>query len=346
LKIDSLVVLCDGNKKVGLGHFYRCLHLSHSLFKHFSIPILWVGDIDNEQIRYLKYLGHQCNYSENLDCSVSRITSLSKRLVLVDSYFLTVAHLDVINKHHELCVIDDFGCLDLSSASTAINFTVDASKYNYKAQTKLLGPQYFLCDSRLDNVRDKNIKRHQKTEEKLRVLIAIGGHDRLTIGPDVASLFAKSNTTEVTLLGRYNLITNKPNIRSIEFTNSISSLYHHTDLVVSGGGLTKYESAYCAIPNIVLAQTSEQYKESLSFAKNGLCITVGASKVERLSTTKAAKAHPFNWSVKELFDKADKALKTRKTLVTASRHHFRNNSTFNSAKTIYIKHFLGVKEVE
>ncbi len=346
MKFDSLVILCDGNKKVGLGHFYRCLHLAHSLFKQFNISILWIGNIDNEQIRYLKYIGHQFDYSNNFDCSVSRITSLSKRLVLVDSYLLTLAHLDVINKHHELCVIDDFGSLDLSSTSTAINFTVDASKYNYKAQTNLLGPQYFLCDSRLDNVRDKNIEWHQKTEEKLRVLIAIGGHDRLTIGPKVASLFAHSKTTEVTLLGRYDLIPNKHNIKSIDFTNNIPSLYHHTDLVVSGGGLTKYESAYCAIPNVVLAQTSEQYNESLSFAKSGLCFTVGASKVERLSTSKSANVHPFNWSVQELFDKADKAIQTRKALVTASRHHFRNSSTHSVAKTIYRKHFLGEKEVE
>ena len=338
LKVNSAVILCDGNEKVGLGHFYRCLHLSHTLFRKFNIDILWVGDIADEQVQYLKSIGHQFEHRENLSSSVTYVSSLSSKLAIVDSYSLTSTHLEILSKYHEVCVIDDFGLIDSSEASTTINFTVDATNYTYNSQTNLLGPEYFLCDERLSSVRRKNLEELQKPLKKSRILIAIGGHDRLNMGPELALLFAQLNKADITLLGRYDQsqAINSPNINSITFTQDMSLLYHQTDLVISGGGLTKYESAYCAIPNIVLAQTQDQYDESVSFEEKGLCFTVGTSKVDRLETTET-ESPSFNWSIQELLNKADEAIRKRNSLISASKRWFRTNSTLNAAETLYKK---------
>jgi len=179
------------------------------------------------------------------------------------------------------------------------------------------------------------------------VLIAIGGHDRLSVGPKIAETFLLDSKYTVTLIGHYSSVKSDKNLLHITRSNDMASLYDKADLVVSGGGLIKYESAYCGIPNIVLAQTPEQFAETLEFEAAKLCHIAGSAPTDAdlvaqspaASATLKTASTTISWSPQELLKTADKALSSRKKLIQATKKHFENNATAKTAKVIFNEHF-------
>ncbi len=68
---------------------------------------------------------------------------------------------------------------------------------------------------------------------------------------------------------------NQNNFQMEKFTSNIEEVYKKVDLVISGGGLVKYESAFCSIPNFSLAVTKEQDDETTLFELNDLTYSIG-----------------------------------------------------------------------
>lgn len=341
---NRLIVVCEANSNVGFGHFFRCLHLVDALRTIYGISSYWVGNFDASLSELLSDRGYFKVDAVDIDGAIAQTLSLSARAVLCDTYKLTEEHTKKLHQQFKVCVIDDFGNTSQSSVDTIINFTVAANRYKYTAKQQLLGPRYFLCNNALDRVRKIHLSQAEKARETSNVLIAIGGHDRLSIGPHIADILSLNKQYGVTLLGAYSSLTNIKRYQHIIRTQDMASLYEKADLVVSGGGLIKYESAYCGVPNIVVAQTPEQYAETLAFQNANLCYAVGsaATAVRSISLVNEVEENDhsaFNWSSQELIETADKALKERKHLVQASCTHFEDNATARTAAAIFDEHY-------
>jgi spore coat polysaccharide biosynthesis predicted glycosyltransferase SpsG len=61
----------------------------------------------------------------------------------------------------------------------------------------------------------------------------------------------------------------------IDPTYSIENYFSEADAVIAGGGLIKYESAFCCIPSAVLSFDLEQQIETQNFAKESLGYDLG-----------------------------------------------------------------------
>lgn len=344
---EQLIVICEANSDVGFGHFFRCLHLADSLRNSYGINAYWVGNITPSLVGLLHERNQQHIFTSNFDNAITEAQSLNAHAVLCDSYQLAESHIQQLRHKFKVCIVDDFGTSALAYADTVINFTVSAPRYNYAAKQQLLGPRFFLCDEALNRVRKRRLNQTEFNVDKINLLIAIGGHDRLSMGPYIADLFLLDNKYAVTLLGPYSSVKSNKKLLHFNRSNDMPSLYKKADLVVSGGGLIKYESAYCGIPNIVVAQTPEQFSETIEFEAVNLCHAVGhhATKMCDLGTNpssisdKEDKHDAFSWSTQELLDTADKALRERKQLVKASKIHFEDDATARAAEVIYNEHF-------
>ncbi len=321
-----LFVICDGNSEVGYGHFFRCLHLVHALKA--SLPTLqltWMGAINESLLTQIHadLLTEKFIVVDNANDAMRQILPSNRSWVLSDSYLLSECDLDALANRHYLIAIDDFGKYSHAKAQAVLNFCVSATQYRYQAINQLLGTGYFLTDPRLNPVREFKLSMQASFEAPLQILIAMGGFDRFDVGAKIALAISESKlNSNITLLGTSKQIL--PNsINHLTRSKDMAQLYRQSDLVISGGGLIKYESAYCAIFNIAVSQTPEQLAESEAFAAHNLCLSYGLAQ---------------DWH-KESFITWFEALDLTALcaqLKTASANEFVSNSTEKAANALAI----------
>lgn len=285
-----LRVLCNANADVGYGHFFRCLFLVNEWQRLTSQSVNWYGDID-------EHLHTHCArvIKQDWESVISQVKCAPPSIVLCDSYLLNEQHVNELAVYHKVIVINDFGDYAFGNAFAVINFTVAAKSYAYASEYRLLGPKYFLCHPSLDAVREQNIARNTSFElTTANILIAMGGYDRHQIGGQLAEHLGKAfPAASITLLGKYDdaLVYSLPkNVESIARTDRMDALFQRANLVISGGGLIKYESAYCGVVNVVLAQTMDQMQESQQFKALNLCDVYGMARnlLGKFESTKEA----------------------------------------------------------
>lgn len=282
-----LRVLCNANADVGYGHFFRCLFLVNEWQRLTSQSAQWFGDIDD-------HLHIHCASVNKHDweTAILQVSRSTPSIVLCDSYLINERHVSDLAMHNKVIAINDFGEFAFGNALAVINFTVSANGYAYTSKHRLLGPQYFLCHPSLDAVRAQNIDSDTPFEiASGNILIAMGGFDRHQIGEQLAMRLGKAfPAANITLLGKYADVPNcslPANVETIAHTDRMDRLFQRANLVISGGGLIKYESAYCGVVNVVLAQTDEQMQESQQFKALNLCETYGMAR-NLLNTTESA----------------------------------------------------------
>lgn len=302
---NTLYVLCNANAQVGYGHFFRCLSLAQQWQRITGACVHWIGEIDETlhslihkktaDIQVISNQGDTGNSVNKVNWPTQALKALddsissTKPFVLCDSYLIDNELIDKLSARSRLILIEDFGTWNCQHAFAVINFTVAASKYSYLAGYQLLGAKYFLCSPSLDEVRQTNLSNIENLSHSINhITVAIGGFDRHQIGTLIVKALLHSKFSQrVTLLGQYEdsvikELTNFSHQQSVGFTHIVRSenmaeIYKQSDLLISGGGLTKYESAYCGIPNVVVAQTQEQLEESAEFEKLGLCRAYGSA---------------------------------------------------------------------
>ena len=63
-------------------------------------------------------------------------------------------------------------------------------------------------------------------------------------------------------------------IEIVIFVKICLNLYECVDFVINGGGLTKYKSGYCLLPNCAISQTSEPHLDTIDLAHANLTISI------------------------------------------------------------------------
>lgn len=290
-------VLCDANKQVGYGHFFRTKYLVNALEQSRNWHWLWCGNLTEDMQQQVTH--HQA-YRDVIEAA-NALQDKHAGVVVCDSYHLKAVHYATLSANHTVIVFDDFAPHTYKGVFCVINFCVAARSYHYQAQHQLLGPKYFITHPKLGAPAQGNTPQGNtpqgndaqgltpqvntllanKPSRQLRILIAMGGFDRFAVGRRLAeALVAKTNHSitniHVTLLERD--VATSSLYQVISFCDDMPSLYRQADVVISGGGLTKYESAFSHIPNVVIAQTDAQFAESVLFAKLGLCINYALAK--------------------------------------------------------------------
>lgn len=272
---NKFLIRCDADDKNGFGHFSRCLNLARGIRRHVPEAKMsflghfndrakhLIGQYNMDRVDVSSRDGEQLALAQNYDCFI------------LDNYFIDQDYINqFINRPFKFIKIDDFNDLDLKNVDLIVNFCFRGNEFVYKAKRKCLGVKYFPVREELRTIRLSKIKTFKENIE--RVLVYLGASDVHDAGEKVVDVLDQllTNTKIIFIsakIGNKARVSNRNNqiMCSSDFQN-LEDILKDTDLVITGGGLIKYECAYCCIPNASLTQTPEQDEEVQAFARAGL----------------------------------------------------------------------------
>lgn len=281
----KIYVHCNGNNTVGLGHFFRCFYLCKALqSSDRNHQISFIGNFSAIPAKKLKQNDFPVIPLKHT--SASRLAKASEQAdaILIDSYQIDQKFIETLNSHSFTTIyFDDFGKLDFSKVGTIINFRVGAEElFNYHSRNELKGAKFFPVTPELQNIRMQKLG--SEIQSIRNILVCLGGSDLYKVGQSLAQTAADSfNDAQVTLLSNETqkakiLPSNTSPVHTLPLTQHIESFLETADLLITGGGRLKYESAYCCIPNATLSQTKDQRKDTRILASKKLTLDLGLAE--------------------------------------------------------------------
>lgn len=282
-KTDIIYFLCDANSVSGMGHFIRCISLAKALQK-LNFHVIFFGDFHQVAQQFSHYFSQQLILS--FDSIISRISSLpAESQILIDSYSYSTKDLP---GNYSYILIDDFCQHEFYPVSGVINFTLNATRYNYLdrgANKQALGVDYYLPHPAISGLRLE-----AKAKVK-RVLIMIGSGDTNHLSARIFEIVRGIDPSiEIKIVLTHSERAIKSNIPPKLFippTPEVDALYRWADLCITSGGLAKYELAYLAKPAAVYPLTEDEAVETNQFSDAGLCFNLiagGNTKADIINT--------------------------------------------------------------
>lgn len=273
-------------KKIGSGHFYRCLSLAEEIrnqgkevtfivknkdefLSHIGnkkIPVMTIksGDIKDE-IKSCKNI---------LDSIKSLIIDLPTHNELYGKSFYGIC---------KTATIDDLGNMNVFSNYLFNGSIVDDyrnyKKINEKSQI-YVGPKYMILRREFHDKR----KEYSVSKREIRnILLTFGGSDELGLAKKFVRFFSKKNYRITAIIGPSfkksdTLIdhTNKfDNIKIKTSVEDMASLFVNQDLVISSSGITSYELACLGVPSILIPVDKHQLPTATSMENNGCAVNYG-----------------------------------------------------------------------
>ncbi|MFT5319602.1 MAG: spore coat polysaccharide biosynthesis predicted glycosyltransferase SpsG [Chlamydiales bacterium] len=281
----KIYVHCNGNDTVGLGHFFRCFYLCKAL-RNFNPKhqIFFVGNFSSMPTEKLQQNSFSIIPLDTTDATLLVNQSPKADAVIIDCYRIDQKFIDYMNQCPFTTIyFDDFGKLDFSKAGTIINFRVGAERlFNYHSSNELKGAKFFPVTPELQLIRKQKLCK--KVQAIQNILVCLGGSDLYNVGHTLAQTASEVfQDAQVTLLSNQAPPQKKhfPNpslVNVLPLTQHIERFLKKADLLITGGGMLKYESAYCGIPNATLSQTKDQRKDTLVLASKKLTLDLGLAE--------------------------------------------------------------------
>jgi len=277
---DTFLIRCDANKDNGFGHFIRCLNLARGIrYKLPSAEIVFIGDYDNfptQLIKKYKMVKKALFYS--IDDEMDFANNFD--YFILDNYFINQDYIDrYCEKSMKFIKIDDFNDLNLERVEVVVNFCLRGTNFNYGSKKQLLGVDYYPVREEYKLIRLKNMS--QFKERVNRALVFLGAADQHNASLTMVRLLDKVlNNATISLISGQNHIQlhrsiNSNKIEYLPLVPEMEKYLENSNIVITGGGLTKYDCAYNCIPNASLTQTIEQDEEVQTFANAGLTYYLG-----------------------------------------------------------------------
>jgi UDP-2,4-diacetamido-2,4,6-trideoxy-beta-L-altropyranose hydrolase len=283
---SRILIRCDCDGSVGYGHFSRCLSLARVLRASArSAQVVFWGRYDAfaertlRRYRMARLKLAARGYGER-DAPAALSASRDFDLLLIDSYRPAQAYLDALsNRSCKLAVMDDRHALDLSRADLAICFRAGAERRPHGARREALGLRYLIVKPELRAIRRRNLARRPRPirgalvffsgREAGPAMLGKAVHATLLALPEAQVRYITPDGRPLAGLARAQARGPRPDIER---------LYAEADLVVTGGGLVKYEAAYCGIPNVALSQTALQHQDTRVLAARHLTHDLGLAQ--------------------------------------------------------------------
>lgn len=305
---DSVIYIrTDGNSKIATGHLVRCLCIAQALENLGKKICFLVSDSDSESLLQdlaaSVFAGYRFSFMVRvLETAVyndlelelfelehfltgrpltqeSVITSTSKPLILIDSYYVTPDYLYTLRKIAKIAYIDDLRAFDYD-VDIVINYDVIpvSQKKEYiqsytNADIKLLGADYTPLRSQFQN---QEVTLRENIEN---ILITTGGSDPYYFTEDIISyLISQGFAVDVhVVVGR--LFTNIESLKTLANQSPFVHLHYNVsdmaalmkqcDYAISAAGTTLYELCALGIPAISITMADNQIIMAETFALTG-----------------------------------------------------------------------------
>ena len=272
----NFIFYCNGTKLTGFGHLSRCLNIARAIssIKHDS-HILFFGEFDRFSCERIAKFGFKV--------ASKHFVFVDNMTVIADSYHLSFSSLFELKATGiNLCIIDDFDQYNYDFLDLIINFRFNAETLCNVTPAHRLGLRYFSFAQELRPLRQRRLGLESINTNKIKtILVFIGGDDRFDVANKVVhALDRLLIDKEIILLDRHtrSIFLKNNAYKSLAFIDDMSVVYQQADLIINGGGLTKYEAGFCLIPNCAVSQTYEQLQDTLELAKAHLTFDLGLAE--------------------------------------------------------------------
>ena len=317
--MNTALFRADGSQHLGLGHIMRCLAFAQGLEKIGAGSVFVIRDYDHKIRELIQRYGYDVETMPK-DCSFREDASLTSKLADQDRAKLIVTDLGNVDTLANLGEYGEYlqGLKDTGKLLITIdglneipfpadivinpNYGAENRNYDFGGSTKfLLGPAYFIF--RQEFVEAAKVNREITTDVQ-NILVTMGGSDLLALTLKVARALIKlgrtSNLNLRIVLGIDCTDSRKRELAEIlrdfggiyeliQGSDEIAKLMLWSDLAITGGGLTKYETAVTGTPSIIISQVAHQADLAKEFEREGTALNLGlGSRVSEENIAEAA----------------------------------------------------------
>jgi spore coat polysaccharide biosynthesis predicted glycosyltransferase SpsG len=298
----------------------RCLAFAQGLEKIGAKSIFVIRDYEPKVAEIIQRYRHtvepilkSCSFQEDLLLTSALANQHRAKLIVIDLCNVnSLANLDKYSEYIQglkdtgrfLITIDDVNEMHFPS-DIVINHNYGAKNMNYesgKGVKFLLGPAYFIF--RKEFVEAAKAKREIKKDAQ-NILLTMGGSDLLGVTLKVARALTElektSNLNLRIVLGMDYTDSRKEELKEvlddfagtyelIQESDSMARLMLWSDLAITGGGLTKYETAVTGTPSIIISQVAYLADLVKEFEKGGTTLNLGLStRINKEDITEAVR---------------------------------------------------------
>ncbi len=303
----NILFFCNANNKVGIGHIRRSQTIANSISElNNKFRLTFSGNIDKDFIKRKNIDIDSIELSPNFD---------DYDLIVFDSYedkdYEKISSLDIIK-----IGIDDQEIKSFVNWDLVINCRLKSLYRKYESKKSMCGVKYFPFDNKYLSLRKKNIL----TNNIDKLFFYFGETVDIEIDKKTKNLLKEFGDKYSFFI--YAKDGNSDN--SFELINSSNFFKHFSDadVIVHGGGLTKYEASYAKKYNLSFSINELQKKDTKYLSSLGLSKDMGYYE-NIYETIKKSLDHIENIEFKEL-----------ESFNKASTRYFYNDSLENVSKEI------------
>lgn len=307
----------DGSHQLGMGHIMRCLAFAQGLGKIGVKSIFVVRDYEQRVTQLIHHYGYnvetmpqEISFTEDASLTSEFASRYGVNLIVTDlSHTDNVANLEEFSRYFHalkaankfMITIDDFTKTDFPHDIQIIPYC-GAENMSYKSRENsklLLGPDYFIF--RQEFIEAAKVHREIRKDAQ-NILVTMGGSDLLNLTIKVVKALTGLHVTSPKLriiIGPSFETSVKPEVERIlkglkgdyellVGRDELANLMLWSDLAITGGGLTKYETAVTGTPTIIISQIVREAERNREFEKEGTALHLGlGSEVEEQDIVEA-----------------------------------------------------------
>jgi len=277
----------DGNRYIGMGHISRCLSIASAL-RRMNEKITFICSSDSLveeiishhfqviKVPHSKY--DNWEICEEQECIQSNDISI----LFIDSFYVTETNLEIIHKLTKVVYLDDLQLYDYD-VDAIINYNIDAvdamySSSSYPFRRLCLGIRYFPLKESLYFKEKKKLNKVVKT-----VLITTGSTDPCHCMHKILSDLNIRSYCDIkfyAIIGLFyesnyrNFLSekhrDKKNLVFLNWGQNMKKIYSDSDIVISPGSTTIYESLSIGVPCISFQFVDNHHEECIALDKFGL----------------------------------------------------------------------------
>ncbi|MFC1904273.1 UDP-2,4-diacetamido-2,4,6-trideoxy-beta-L-altropyranose hydrolase [Chloroflexota bacterium] len=297
----NTLIRADGSVHLGLGHIMRCLALAQGLEKIGVSSVFTIRDYEPKVAELIRRCNFEveliprgCDLKEDLLLTLELVSQYQVKLIIADLCNNdTLANIDEFSQYLQglkdggrfLLTLDDLKAIPFpGDILINPNYGAENWDHGFGSNTKyLLGPAYFIF--RQEFIEAARVEREIKTDAK-NVLIAIGGSDPFDLTGKVVRVLSKLTLNLHIVLGidyteskerelDETLKHCQGNYKLVRVADNLTELMLWADLAITGGGLTKYETAVTGTPSIIIPQVDYLAELVREFEREGTALNLG-----------------------------------------------------------------------
>lgn len=282
----------DGNSEIATGHIMRCLSLANGI-KNMRLECLFIT-ADETGMTFLSSYGFKVislnSHWDNLDKETEQIVEVIDQFkidkLIVDTYYVTLHYLKVLQAQTKVIYIDDMNFFKYP-VSMVINYNIYHGLFAYKEIYKDRDTQLLLgCG--FAPLRDEFIGLTLLFREEVKkVLITTGGTDQYNVAGKLIKRIIKDDFFKGVefhvVVGSLNcndeylkkVSDGNPLIALHKDVRDMAKLMASCDIAITAGGSTMYELCACGIPSISFSFADNQLYGVEGFEKEGIMAYAG-----------------------------------------------------------------------